>query len=89
MFQKNQITLKVSDNGIGISDAFLSHLFDPFERDRNNSNLHTEGSGLGLSITKKFVELMGGSIHVESKLGEGSTFFCTPTARLKHTRNEP
>lgn len=73
--QKNQITLKVSDNGIGISDAFLSHLFDPFERDRNNSNLHTEGNGLGLSITKKFVELMGGSIHVESKLGEGSTFF--------------
>ena len=71
----NRITLKVSDSGIGISEEFLTHLFDPFERDRNNSDLHTEGTGLGLSITKKFVELMGGSINVESTLGHGSTFY--------------
>jgi signal transduction histidine kinase len=80
----DRITLKVMDNGIGISDEFITHLFDPFERDRNNSNLQTEGSGLGLSITKRFVELMGGSVEVKSKLGEGSTFFVhLPRAKMQ------
>lgn len=62
----------VRDSGVGMPQPFLEHLFDPFSRGKNTT--HMEGSGLGLSITKGLVDLMGGTICVESREQMGSTF---------------
>ena len=62
----------IRDTGVGMSDEFLSHVFEPFVR--NPKMERVEGSGLGLSITKGLVDLMGGTISVESKLHQGTTF---------------
>lgn len=63
-----------SDTGIGIMPEYLPQIFDSFTRERDSRVDKTEGSGLGLAITKKLTELLGGSVSVESELGEGSTF---------------
>jgi signal transduction histidine kinase len=55
---------RIKDNGIGMSQEFQEKLFDPFERDENNSNYQIQGTGLGLAITKNIVDLMNGSIFV-------------------------
>ena len=62
----------VQDTGIGISKKFLPHIFDQFERERNTTASQIEGSGLGMAIVKKTVDLMGGTIQVESELGKGT-----------------
>jgi len=62
----------IRDTGIGMPESFLSHLFEPFTRNRNTE--HVEGSGLGLSITKGLIELMGGELLVESRERAGTTF---------------
>ena len=62
----------VRDTGIGMPEDFLTLIFEPFNRSREA--MHIEGTGLGLSITKGLIDLMGGSISVESELGKGSTF---------------
>ena len=62
----------VRDTGIGMSEEFLAHIFDPFTRSNRTAGI--EGTGLGLSITKGLVDLMGGTISVESRVGEGTTF---------------
>lgn len=65
----------VRDNGIGMSEEFQKKLFDPFsQEDDANARTHYKGTGLGMAITKKYVDMMGGSIAVESKKGVGSTF---------------
>ena len=64
----------VSDNGIGMSDAFQTHLFEAFSREKSSAVSRQEGTGLGLSIVKRIVDLSGGVISVRSKLNEGSTF---------------
>jgi CheY-like chemotaxis protein len=64
----------VSDNGVGMSEAFMHKLFTPFEQEQNSLYNAYAGSGLGLSIVHEFVELMGGTITARSKKGEGSTF---------------
>lgn len=69
---ENLCAIKVTDDGDGIDENKLDLIFDPFQRMTNRTN--TEGSGFGLSITKKLVEAMQGNIHVVSKLGHGSTF---------------
>ncbi len=66
--------IEVADNGIGMSGEFQKILFDPFTQERRNDSPEMRGSGLGLSITKRLVDLMGGTISVESALGQGSTF---------------
>ena len=66
--------LEVADNGIGMSGEFQKILFEPFTQERRNDSPEMRGSGLGLSITKRLVDLMGGEISVESALGQGSTF---------------
>lgn len=66
------IETTVRDTGIGISREFLPHIFDQFERERNTTASKIEGSGLGMAIVKKTIDLMGGEIHVESELGEGT-----------------
>ena len=64
----------VKDNGIGMSEEFQKHLFESFSREQSATVSKQEGAGLGLAIVKKIVDLMGGTISVQSKLGEGSTF---------------
>ena len=64
----------VSDTGIGMKPEFINHIFDAFERERDSRVDATDGSGLGMAITKKLVDLLGGTIEVKSRVGEGSTF---------------
>ena len=67
-------TFKVADNGCGMSRAFMDHIFEPFERDSIDAVRSTVGTGLGMTITKNLIDMMGGSIEVRSRLGEGSVF---------------
>ena len=71
---KAMFRFSVKDNGIGISEEFQEHLFESFTREKNSEVSKEQGAGLGLSIVKKIVTLAGGTIKVESKPGEGSTF---------------
>lgn len=64
----------IEDNGIGMSKEFLKHLYEPFEQEKKYGGRVFEGSGLGLSITRNLVHLMGGKISVKSKLGVGTRF---------------
>ena len=75
------LIITVTDNGIGMSEEFQKHVFETFERERNSTFNHIEGSGIGMGITKKLVELMGGTIEVKSKQGEGSAFTVTIPCR--------
>jgi signal transduction histidine kinase len=67
----------VKDNGIGISDTCLPHIFDQFYRAKNARSVNRQGTGLGLSIVKRILETYGGDISVESKPDEGTTFIFT------------
>jgi CheY-like chemotaxis protein len=62
----------VEDNGVGMSEEFLAHLFEPFSREKNSTASGVPGSGLGLAISKRLVDLMGGTISVQSRLDEGT-----------------
>ncbi|MGN0712479.1 MAG: hybrid sensor histidine kinase/response regulator, partial [Anaerovoracaceae bacterium] len=68
------LRFQVQDNGIGISPEFLEHIFEPFTRENNTTASGILGTGLGMAITKNLVDLMGGTISVESTPGAGSTF---------------
>ena len=72
--------MRVSDTGIGMSKEYLTEIFEAFTREQNTTKSKIAGSGLGMSIVKKYVDLLGGTINVESELGKGSTF----TVTLKH-----
>ena len=74
--------ITVADNGIGMSQEFLKHIFEPFERERTSTVSKVEGSGIGMGIVKKLVGLMGGTVEVESKIGVGSTFTVTIPCRI-------
>jgi PAS domain S-box-containing protein len=79
------IVVTVEDTGVGISEEFLPKVFDAFEQESSGTKRAFEGSGLGLSITKKFINLIGGSITVSSKKNVGSTFEVRlPTYKLDH-----
>jgi len=84
---EDDAVLNVSDTGIGISDDFLDQIFDEFRQESEGLTRAHEGSGLGLTITQRLVELMGGTIEAESTKGEGSTF----TVRLPQadSKDEP
>lgn len=71
--QSDTLTLRVADTGVGIDASFIPHLFDAFQQESTGDNRAFEGSGLGLAITYQFVELMDGTIDVESTKGEGTT----------------
>lgn len=75
--------LRVKDQGIGMSPAFLSHIFEPFERERTSTISQTQGTGLGMSITKNLVDLMGGTIQVTSELDKGTEFVLHFTFKLQ------
>ena len=74
------VSTRVSDTGIGMSQDYLTKIFDAFTRERNTTKSKITGSGLGMSIVKRYVDLLGGTIDVESEPGKGSTF----TVTLKH-----
>jgi PAS domain S-box-containing protein len=71
------IRIKVTDSGIGISEEQQARLFNSFEQADSSTSRKFGGTGLGLAISKRIVEMMGGKIHVESKLGEGASFIFT------------
>ena len=76
------MVIAVADNGIGMSQEFQKHIFEPFERERTSTVSKVEGSGIGMGIVKKLVGLMSGTVEVESKIGVGSTFTVTIPCRI-------
>ena len=74
------VRTRVSDTGIGMSEDYQTKIFEAFTREQNTTKSKITGTGLGMSIVKRYVELLGGTIKVESELGKGSTF----TVTLKH-----
>ena len=76
------MVVTVADNGIGMSQEFQKHIFEPFERERTSTVSKVEGSGIGMGIVKKLVELMSGTVEVESKIGVGSKFTVTIPCRI-------
>ena len=72
-----KFNFSVTDNGYGMAPDFLEHIFEPFTRAENSVTNKIQGTGLGMAITKNIVDLMGGTIHVESKVGKGSRFEVT------------
>ena len=70
----NRYRFCCADNGIGMSEEFIQHIFDDYARAEDSRISKTEGTGLGMSVVKGFTDLMGGTIRVESTLGQGSTF---------------
>ncbi len=74
--------IRIKDTGIGMTQDFLSHIFEPFERERTSTISRTQGVGLGTSIVKNLVDLMGGTIRVSSEVGEGTEFILQFTFKL-------
>ncbi|MDD6656438.1 MAG: ATP-binding protein [Lachnospiraceae bacterium] len=68
------VRYRITDTGIGMSEEFVDHIFDEFSQEEHGARTQYKGTGLGMTITKKYVDLMGGTILVESKKGVGSTF---------------
>ncbi len=79
----------VQDNGIGISESFIQHIFEPFERQQNTTLSGIYGTGLGLTITKNIVDMMGGTIEVVSASGQGSTFTISLSLRIQNRQFQP
>jgi signal transduction histidine kinase len=84
-WRKNQLVwMAIADTGIGISPEDLPYVFERFWRAERSRSSYSGGSGIGLAITRRLVELQGGKIEVESELGQGSTFrFSLPIAGRK------
>ena len=71
--------IRVKDNGIGMSKEFVKKIFSPFERERTSTVSRTQGTGLGMAITKNIVDMMGGTIDVQTEQGKGTEFIvCLP-----------
>ncbi len=79
--------ITVTDNGYGMSPEFVKHIFEPFTRAENSVTNKVQGTGLGMAITKNIVDLMGGEIHVDSKIGCGSSFEVILTLTINDKRN--
>ena len=65
---------RIADTGVGMREDFVEHIFDEFSQEESSARTQYKGTGLGMAITKRYVDLMGGTIRVESKKGKGSTF---------------
>ncbi len=75
----------VKDNGIGMAPDFVEHIFEPFEREASTTKTGIQGTGLGMAITKNIVEMMGGTITVQSEKGQGSEFRVELSLKLQDT----
>jgi len=80
--------IRVEDTGIGMSQDFVKHIFSPFERERTSTVSGTQGTGLGMTITKNIIDLMGGTIDVETEQGRGTSFIIRLTFPLEEARDE-
>ena len=82
--------IRVKDNGIGMSEEFVQKLFSPFERERSSTVSKTQGTGLGMAITKNIVDMMGGNIRIQTEQGKGTEFIVRLPLRIqsKHHRVE-
>ncbi|MBD5136784.1 MAG: response regulator [Lachnospiraceae bacterium] len=78
-------TFIIKDNGIGMSSEFVKHIFEPFERESTTTINGIQGTGLGMAITKNIVEMMNGTISVESEVGKGSVFTVEFSLKLQDT----
>ena len=83
------VYFSVKDTGIGINASMQQKLFEPFTQADNSTTRQYGGTGLGLTISRRIIELMGGEIGVESKLGQGSTFWFTLPLQIAEITNEP
>ncbi|MEY8387339.1 response regulator [Oscillospiraceae bacterium 38-13] len=79
----------IKDTGIGMSEEFVSHIFEPFERERNSTTSGIQGTGLGMAITRNIVDMMNGTIHVRSRQGSGTEFTVSITFRLSSEDKQP
>lgn len=79
----------IKDNGIGMSEEFVSHIFEPFEREESTTNSGIQGTGLGMAITKNIVNMMNGTIEVKSEQGVGTEFIVSFTFRICTKEKEP
>lgn len=68
------VRYRVTDTGVGMTKEFVKHIFDEFSQEESSARTYYKGSGLGMAISKRYVDLMGGNISVESEKGKGSTF---------------
>ena len=82
--------IRVKDNGIGMSQEFIQKIFSPFERERTSTVSRTQGTGLGMAITKNIVDMMGGTIEVQTEQGKGTEFIVRLPFRTQpeHQRTE-
>ncbi len=85
----SRVRFTISDNGRGMSEDYLKVLFDPFTREKTTVSHEIQGTGLGMAITKSLVDLMGGTIHVESQLGEGTTFTVELELHIQEKEDDP
>ena len=75
--------IRVKDNGIGMSQEFVQKIFSPFERERTSTVSRTQGTGLGMAITKNIVDMMGGTIEVQTEQGKGTEFIIRLPLRIQ------
>lgn len=80
--EKASYEIRVKDNGIGMPQEFVNRIFEPFERERNSTVSRIQGTGLGMAITKNIVDMMGGSIRVNTELNKGSEFIVSLNLRV-------
>ena len=85
--QQGLIYFTIQDSGSGIEEDHQQHVFDRFKRVENDKSIQVGGLGLGLSISKAYIEILGGTISFESKMGEGSTFYFS--IPLQYVKSEP
>lgn len=79
---------RVKDNGIGMSEEFKEHVFEIFTRERSSTDSGVVGTGLGLAITKSMVEILGGTIKLESEKDKGTEFIITLPLKIDETKDE-
>ena len=81
------VRYRITDTGVGMTEEFLKHIFDEFSQEENGARTQYKGTGLGLTITKRYVDLMNGTISVESQKGEGSVFTVEIPLEITDKRN--
>lgn len=82
---KGMYEIRVKDNGIGVSQEFSEHIFEPFERERSSTVSRIQGTGLGMAISKNIIDMMGGTIEVHSEENKGTEFIIRLALRLQET----
>ncbi len=79
----------IKDTGVGMSEEFVAHIFEPFERENNTTTSGIQGTGLGMAITKNIVDMMNGTIEVKSEQGVGTEAILSVTFRVDEESKEP